>query len=171
MAEDIIKKTQFLKLDKFSLLGHSMGGKTAMTVALKHPELLDKLVVVDITPVEKWLDSQAVKGHSHRDFLTTYLGDGDRRVVWTGKPSLDIIIENIEELIGFPIALLDLKYNKPALFIKGENSTCVSDSLFPNTQKIFTNAKLTKIRNAGHFPHLSNTKDFMEVVLSFLSKP
>ncbi|ODM87366.1 Alpha/beta hydrolase domain-containing protein 11, partial [Orchesella cincta] len=137
MADDITKLTQFLKIDKFSLLGHSIGGKTAMTVALKYPELLDKLVVVDVTPVEKWLDPQAIKGyylavHSilsnpntsrlslpevkqlvinaltkldceilTRDFLTTYLGDGDRRVVWTGKPSLDIIIENIEELIGF----------------------------------------------------------------------
>ncbi|ODM89564.1 Alpha/beta hydrolase domain-containing protein 11 [Orchesella cincta] len=110
MADDITKLTQFLKIDKFSLLGHSIGGKTAMTVALKYPELLDKLAVVDVTPVEKWFDSQAVKGKSiiflmeilTRDFLTTYLGDGDRRVVWTGKPSLDIIIENIEELIGFP---------------------------------------------------------------------
>ncbi|ODM90705.1 Alpha/beta hydrolase domain-containing protein 11, partial [Orchesella cincta] len=161
------------------------------------PELLDETCVVDITPVEKWLDPQAIKGYylavhsilssqTHqsyrflkfkeleiltRDFLTTYLGDGDGRVVWTGKPSLEMVIESVDEVFSFPSTLLKLKYNKPALFIKGENSPCMSDSLFPNTQKIFTNAKLSKIRNAGHLPHLSNTKDFMETVLSFLNKP
>lgn len=52
MAEDVLHLVQnTLKVEKFTLMGHSMGGRTAMALALRYPTLLEKLVVVDVSPV------------------------------------------------------------------------------------------------------------------------
>lgn len=62
MAEDIVQLVKHLKLEKFALMGHSMGGRTAMAFALKYPEVLEKLVIVDVSPMELNADFNTMKG-------------------------------------------------------------------------------------------------------------
>ncbi len=52
MAQDVIQlTTKTLKISRFSFMGHSMGGRTAMVLALRYPDVLEKVVVVDVSPV------------------------------------------------------------------------------------------------------------------------
>ena len=53
MAEDLIRFADRMQLDKFTLLGHSMGGRSAMTVACKYPERVDGVICVDTAPVDE----------------------------------------------------------------------------------------------------------------------
>lgn len=62
MAEDILRLTKHLKFRQFMLLGHSMGGRSVMTFALKYPEMLERIIVVDVSPLEQSADFPSMIG-------------------------------------------------------------------------------------------------------------
>lgn len=62
MAKDVLQLVKHLKLTNFSLMGHSMGGRTVMVFALTHPEMIEKLIVVDVSPIELNADYSTMKG-------------------------------------------------------------------------------------------------------------
>ncbi|ODM87170.1 Alpha/beta hydrolase domain-containing protein 11, partial [Orchesella cincta] len=203
MVDDVLNLTHHLKIKKFSVLGHSTGGNTLMAFALKHSEMIEKMVVVDVSPfglkpiIQPYVEAakkitSILENSSSSSFLETKemvdtalekfnlepamkaymlanLVNMDGKLVWYGKPSLDVIIRNYDKLVEFPKELLDYKFGGPTLFIKGENSGFISKSSFATTQNIFTNAQLSVVPNAGHFPHAQNFEGFMLTLLPFIS--
>lgn len=170
------------------VLGHSMGGKAAMVMALQHPEKVRKLVVADIAPVVyghtqmpmidamRAIDLSAVSTRgdadrqlqSHVDepgvraFLLQSLDVKDRR--W--RLNLDVLARDMEDIIGFP----DIKgqFDGPVLFLSGAESTYVLPEYRETIRGLFPNARFAKIPGAGHWLHADNPRAFEAAVDTFL---
>jgi pimeloyl-ACP methyl ester carboxylesterase len=192
MAEDIVEFMTEHHISSASLLGHSMGGKTAALTALLYPELVDKLIVVDIAPrsyqahhdqvfnaltsldlnafrYRKDIDDALtlkIPEQSVRQFLMKNLArDDSGGFRW--KMNLEVIEKNYaqinEELPR------DRQFNKPALFIRGGNSDYIQIDDLPLMRKLFPKAELMTIKKTGHWVHVDAPEEFSRTVLDFLS--
>lgn len=191
MAEDLAATLQHLGYPEVSLLGHSMGGKIAMTFAMHYPERVHKLIVADIAPVgyqarhHKILDGLTslnlatlpnrtaadqhlatyVSEPGVRQFLLKSLVKEEQGFRW--RFNLDAIISNYEKIIG---PLPDVaSFNGPVLFIKGSES----DYILPGHQSAilqrFPAAKVKIINGTGHWLHAEKPAAFSKLVRDFLS--
>ncbi len=190
MMEDVAQLIEELGFDVVSLLGHSMGGKTAMKFAQNYPDILKNLIVADIAPKEypvhhqqiiaglKALDFSSLKSRGEADkVLSEYIEEvGVRQFLmksmyWQEKGklglrfNLDAIEKNIE-LIGE--ATLDAQYFGETIFIRGSNSNYVTDNDYEDIKLAFPQAELETIEGAGHWLHAENPKEFLERTLAFL---
>jgi pimeloyl-ACP methyl ester carboxylesterase len=173
-------------------MGHSMGGKVAMHLALTHPELVAKLIVVDIAPKAypvhhqeiidalKSLDLTAVKSRSEIDealarhipeedvrlFLTKNLyRQEDNSFAW--RMNLSAIENHIAEVGQETTA--DAPFTKPTLFIKGARSGYIKPEKDTDLiLKLFPAAQIKTIENAGHWVHAQAPQDFFNVITDFL---
>ena len=192
MSEDVVEFVRQKNLPSVSLLGHSMGGKTAALVSLLHPERIDKLIVVDIAPrsyqahhdhVFDALTSLDLGMFEHRKDIDDVLSrkiqevplrqflmknlirDDSGRFHW--KMNLEVIEKNYaqinEELPR------DHQFDKPTLFIRGENSDYIQMKDLSLIYKLFPKAELATIKNAGHWVQVDAPKEFADTVLDFLS--
>ncbi|HTB05873.1 MAG TPA: alpha/beta fold hydrolase [Bacteroidia bacterium] len=192
MAEDLIEVMQDEGLDKINILGHSMGGKTAMQFAVRYPEKVEKLVVVDIGPkkypttnqfvvdaIEQFnthtvssrkeaeqVMSQFIEEPGVRQFLLKSLQwDDNQKLSW--KFNYEVIRKNISR-VSDATPLPDKQIEIPTLFVKGEKS----DYIFPADIKlitaIFPNARLETILGAGHWVHADKPQEFFKIVAEFL---
>lgn len=191
MSEDVIALADELGLDQFHLLGHSMGGKMACQLALNHAERLRGLVVVDILPmayerghdtVLKALTSAPVRQWKSRkesqEDLSKRLG-GDLGTALFLLKSLKRSKEGGFEW-RFNLSVLDREYDqirvplegpvyeKPALFIKGDNSEYIGMTGWLETLELFPNADLETIEDAGHWVHADQPEELVRVVREFL---
>lgn len=194
LAQDLLA---FLKDQKLAgsktkpiLIGHSMGGKTAMTFALGHPDALEKLVVVDISPrgynvhhdsildglksinltditTRKEADEVLAKSVPElgvRQFLLKNLARSGEGFEW--KLNLDALEKNLERIVeevkGEPAEI-------PALFMKGEHSNYIRDTDKLLISKLFPNSTVVTIHDAGHWVHAEQPEAFLETLKSFLS--
>ena len=191
MADDLTEFMEEQGLEKTHLLGHSMGGKTAMTLALNHPEKVDRLIVVDIAPrfypvhhqsildglnaidtdqlqSRKQADdilSQYVEEKGTRQFLLKSLGrDGQGKFVW--KINLPIITEKIENVSQAIES--ENSFDHPTLFITGANSRYVQDKDKADIERYFPNSNIIKIKNAGHWIHAEQPEAVIKTVQAFL---
>ena len=194
MTEDVREFTQRHGLTSAHVLGHSMGGKVAMQLALSYPDTVDKLIVVDIAPkVYAPGHDDVFAGlfafdpttiHSRQEAeaaLTPHLPDLalrqfllknlEREVSGTfrWRINLEGIHRNYHEMLKTFTATG--KFPKPALFIRGENSGYVRDSDLVTIRDIFPLARLSTIPNAGHWVHAEAPREFSRVVSSFLQSP
>jgi len=195
LAGDIVELIQSLGFEKVLLLGHSLGGRIAISVALHHPQLIEKLVVVDIAPrrysgnksitnlleVMNRVDFTTLKTLTQiEEFLTRYLPDpkvknqamknlkrkDDQGFEW--KANLPAIIKDIESLMT-PV-LEDVTYTKPALFIKGGRSEFITEDDMKHIFRYFPNAKVHTITTADHWVHVEEPELFLEEVNKFLAE-
>ena len=172
------------------ILGHSMGGKTAMQFAMNYPNKLSKLIVVDIAP-------KAYPIH-HADILIAMLSldfnkiktrkSADEKLskTITDFSTLQFLLKNLfwkdKETLAWrfnlPIinATIDLmsgelenvsKFDQPTLFIKGEKSDYILESDTDLIKNIFTKAVI-KSMNSGHWVHAESPAEFLQIVNSFL---
>lgn len=191
MADDIYKLARKLNHDKISILGHSMGGKTAITFADKYAKMLDKLVIADIAPRfypirhRKILDGllsinlQAIKSRkeasdhlagyipelSLRQFLLKNLDrDDDKAFKW--KLNLKIINRHLENvgLDTYPKNIIDI----PTLFIRGINSDYITDDDILEIREYFSDVSVESIGNAGHWLQAEQPEAFYNTVKEFL---
>lgn len=192
MAADVRRLLDALSLESVLLLGHSMGGKTAMTLALETPQRIQALVVADIAPVAyrhqshqplitamQGLDLTQVRSRTDasmalaadipsqtlRQFLLTNLersGDGYR---W--RIPLDTLANQLPQLEGFPT--LDKTYDGPTLFVHGAHSDYVTDAALPTIRHHFPNGRLEAIPEAGHWLHAEQPQRFAQALRTFLS--
>ena len=192
MANDIFELADFLGIEHFSILGHSMGGKIAMTCALLQPERINKLVVADIAPVcyvdkhnEVFKGLQAVR-HADaknrtdaekvlvdyvdtpeiRQFLLKSYQRGD--IGFNFVYDVDNLQNNYVLIQGWPIQ--DKKYQAPTLFIKGEHSDYIEASNHQSIMSLFPNAKLKIISDTGHWLHAEKAKTFNRLVGNFFAQ-
>jgi esterase len=175
-----------------TLIGHSLGGKVAMRLALTRPELIGRLVVVDVAPVayahsfapfvEAMLqvDLAAVTRRSDaelqlqgavpdavmRNFLLQNLVKTDAGFVW--RVNLEALAANMAELLGFPTPASDAAYVGPTLFIAGGRSKYVQPEHRPLIERLFPSAEHVVIPGAGHWLHAERPAEFLAHVRRFL---
>ena len=191
LAKDIKEYIDDHSLEGCILLGHSMGGKTAMNAAALFPHVIEKLIVVDIAPryypphhqqiLEglKAVDEAELSSRGEaEDILADYVKEPAVRMFllknlyWKTKErlslrmNLPVLTENIEALgEAFPS---DKSYNKPTLFIKGEKSDYISQKDEATIAKQFPSSEIRSIPKAGHWVHAENKKAFYEAVMNFI---
>lgn len=193
MARDIVEYCETNQLEKINIIGHSMGGKTAMFLATTYPDLVQKLIVVDIAPKYyaphhqkileglAFLNSQELTSRKTADAkLSTYVEEPSVRqfllknLYWKEKNKLGLRlnlksltqhIENISELLP-----KEKRFSGKTLFVKGEKSGYLLESDKENIQEHFPKAEFVSIKNAGHWVHAENRKGFFTEVMTFLIK-
>lgn len=181
------------KLDNIILMGHSMGGKVAITFALQHPEKINKLIIVDVAPkyyaphhkkhidAFRSIDLNAVVSRKEvEDHFTKIVADkGERQLLlknlyWTENDRLawrlnvDAISDNTEELCKGQEGVSSIGFEKPTLFIKGENSNYIRAEDELTIKKLFPNSLIKSIPKAGHWLHAEKTQEFLDCILSFV---
>lgn len=190
LVEDLHEYVVHHQLEKIYLLGHSMGGKTVMLFAVSYPELVKKLVVVDISPkAYKPHHDEILQGLNSIDFSmqhTRKLVDEKlaelipvvgvrqfllKNVYWKEKGLLDFrfnlqaLTENNDEVgAGLPSFTT---FEGATLFLKGENSDYISAAGEPLIGAHFPNSAVITIKNSGHWLHAENPTDFYAEVLRF----
>ncbi len=193
MADDLNNLLIHEGIQSVYLLGHSMGGKTAMQFALMYPQKVDKLIVVDIAPkayppnhdeifealfalkLEKYatrseLDavlSEHISGYAVRQLLLkNVFRDDDGNFKWRiDVNALHKNYDKINEAINGTHP-----FTKSALFIKGSKSTYILDDDKQQIKSIFPAAEFVVIENAGHWVHAEAAQQFAEEVMEFLAK-
>lgn len=191
MVEDLNNYIQDHQLEKVHLLGHSMGGKIAMLFAVEYPELVDKLIIADISPrrypphhhdILDALNSVDFTIQTSRNLVDKKLAEkisevGVRQfllksVYWREKGKLDFrfnlhsLIENNDE-VGVALPSFTV-FEGETLFLKGENSGYISSEEEPIINAHFPNHKIVSIKNAGHWLHAENPTDFLNELENFL---
>ncbi|MDO1502468.1 alpha/beta fold hydrolase [Winogradskyella maritima] len=191
MAEDLKVYLDHHQLQNIILLGHSMGGKTAMRFASLYPELIDKLIVADIAPRYYPIHHDAIlEGLSLLDFtvlksrgeadeaLSQYVPDMGTRMFllknlyWVEKgqlglrinlDALKIAVSEVGEALPTHASVLN-----PTLFLRGDKSEYISETDAPLIKRHFPNSEIKTIADSGHWLHAENPKDFYEAVMFFL---
>jgi pimeloyl-ACP methyl ester carboxylesterase len=190
MVEDVRYFIDHLGLSEVSLIGHSMGGKIAMSFALKYPLLVSNLIVVDIAPkvyspghedilhALSKVNPKALKSRQEAlDIISTHIHDpsvvqfllknldrlGDESFGW--KMNLPVLIDQYSEMLDFPSKGL---FNGPTLFLKGAKSDYILPSDEKNIFTLFPKAKIVSINDAGHWVHAENSVDFISETSNFL---
>tara|TARA_B100001057_G_scaffold65924_1_gene59679 strand:- start:2116 stop:2889 length:774 start_codon:yes stop_codon:yes gene_type:complete len=192
MVEDLKYYMEHHQISSAILLGHSMGGKTAMNFALRYSQLVEKLIIIDISPRYYAphhqnilaglvsLDFQVIRSRkAAEEQLSNYISDfGTRQFLlknlhWleNGKLGLRINIEalkNSGEAIGQAVNC-DKVFDKPTLFMIGSKSNYVDKS---NDNKMissyFLNTEMIEIKGAGHWPHAEQPKLFFNHLISWI---
>ena len=192
LADDVVEFIQQHRLASASLLGHSMGGKTAMLVALQHPELIDKLIVVDMAPrayppeheiIFEALNSINLSVMVRRIDIETKLAQHladeatiqllmknlarDEQGKFRWKINLPVIQKNYDS-INTALPTQQMRFEKPALFIRGEHSEYILLEDLRPIAALFPRAELITIKNAAHWVHADAPEDFAQTVLEFL---
>jgi pimeloyl-ACP methyl ester carboxylesterase len=191
MAEDLRHYCEVNGLNDIVLLGHSMGGKTAMLFAAKHPELVSKLIVADISPRYYPIHHDAIlEGLSQLDFtfvktrleadqvMENYVSDNGTRqfllknLYWVHKGelglriNLDVLREQVSE-VGEALPI-HATFKKDTLFLRGDKSEYISESDASIIRRHFPKSDIITISNAGHWLHAENPKDFYDAVINFV---
>lgn len=192
MAEDVIGLLDAEALDKVALVGHSMGGKVAMALALTRPERVAALVVADIAPVvygrhlRSYVDAMrrlsltdigsraeadqalasAVTEPMIRQFLLTNLERRAEHYHW--RIPLDILADQMPLLEGFPE--LTPNYSGPTLFIHGGRSQYVTKARHGIIRKLFPQTEFACIPETGHWLHVEAPEQVAELLWGFLAR-
>lgn len=188
MAEDLAQVIR-AQGGPMAVLGHSMGGKAAMMLALLHPELVERLIVGDVAPVayehdqsryiaamravdlsrvEKRSDAEAqlaalVDDPTLPAFFTQSLDLKERR--W--RLNLDTLADQMPHILGFP--QVEAQFDKPTLFLTGANSHYVQPKHRARIKALFPAARFAKIRDAGHWLHAEKPREFEAAVRAWLA--
>ncbi|PWH84245.1 alpha/beta hydrolase [Algibacter marinivivus] len=192
LAEDLKLYCDEHSLSDIVLLGHSMGGKTAMLFATEYPELVSKLLVADISPRFypihhddilnglSELDFDTIKSRGEADkILSNYVSDVGTRMFllknlyWVEKGQLGLRI-NLEVLkdevaeVGEALPSY-VAFEKETLFLRGDRSEYIGVGDEVIIKNHFPKAEIVTISNAGHWLHAENPKDFFEAAISFVN--
>lgn len=191
MVEDLKRYVEEHQLKDIVLLGHSMGGKTAMLFAVEYPEMVSKLIIADISPRYypthhddilrglSALDFEILKSRGAADKeLKQYVPDTGTRqfllknLYWKEKGklalriNLDVLKEQVNE-VGEPLPM-HAKFEKDTLFLRGDRSEYIAVQDEGLIHSHFPKAKIVTIANAGHWLHSENPTDFHDEVAHFL---
>ena len=193
LAADVARLIEARVGGPADVLGHSMGGKAAMVLALSRPELVSRLVVVDIAPgsspgtaavaphvlrdvplagftrrteVEEAL-AAAIPDPAVRAFLAANVRAGPAGLTWT--INLEALDRHFADILSFPEIAGGVAFTKPALFIAGGTSDYLRPEHRPAIERLFPKAVVETIPGAGHWVHAEAPAAFLEVVERFLN--
>ncbi|XP_044078626.1 protein ABHD11 isoform X2 [Siniperca chuatsi] len=168
MTDDLKHLLAQLRIEKCVLVGHSMGGKTAMTTALTQA-MQEVKISSDIprSTARRMAEDQLrslVKERSVRQFLLTNLVEQNGHYAW--RVNLDAISAHLEDIMSFPS--FNTIYEGPTLFLGGASSAYISSEDYPEIQRLFPNADIQYIPDASHWIHADKPLDFISSISSFL---
>lgn len=193
MAQDVVETMAELAIPRASVIGHSMGGKVAMQLALQHAKRVCKLVVVDIAPVTYSAHHQAVfraldklnkvlpiasrkeadailatelEAVELRQFLLKNLvsDDDGEGLVW--RIGYGAIRQQYPQLLKAPSG--PLPFTGTTLFVRGGQSDFILPEHRMQTLHAFPNAQLREIAEAGHWVHVEKPRLFNAMVQRFI---
>lgn len=195
MSDDLAEFIEDHHLENPVLIGHSMGGKVAMTYALENPEKVSKLVVIDISPrkypervihtqiisqmmsidlenissrgeVEKILDSRIADKRVRMFILKNLYFKIHGKLAW--RLNLEAINQSMDLL--FDGISSENHYTGPTLFIRGGKSDYVTDADFPVIKYLFPEAFIKTISGATHWVHADAPKELCKLLSDFLER-
>lgn len=195
MADDVRAFMDASGLERAALVGHSMGGKTAMRLALESPERVERLVVVDIAPVSSPSDhlplldamarldpaaigsrgeadralEPAVPDAGVRQFVLQNLVRDSRGFAW--RIDLPAIRAALPDILDFPAPPAGTHYAGPTLFLRGERSSYVLAEHDTAIRTLFPTARIVGVPGAGHWVHAEQPARFLELLGEFLHAP
>jgi esterase len=192
MAADVAETMEAAGAAPAAVLGHSMGGKTAMALALTRPELVSRLLVADIAPVpypprqariadamravplrpslsrrdaDAALLAEGVQDPATRAFLLQNLRFEGGAPAW--RCGLDEIAAAMAEIEGFPD--FASRYEGPTLFLLGERSDYVQPEHRPRVRELFPATRFLTLRGTGHWLHAEKPEEFLAVAEAFFA--
>lgn len=190
LSSDLLAYCSHYGLDSLKLLGHSMGGKTVMYFAGKHPEKVERAIVADIAPKyypphhqyildAMWaIDVGNLKSREEADqALSRYLPELSIRLFllknlyWMDRETLGwrcnlTILKDRTEEIGEALPS-HMVFDKPTLFLRGDRSEYIVDADWPQIRRHFPHASDGIVSNAGHWLHAENPDAFFRQSLEF----
>ncbi|QDO88717.1 alpha/beta fold hydrolase [Ornithinimicrobium ciconiae] len=178
---------------RIHLVGHSMGGKVAMALALRHRDLIDRLVIVDISPASSTdmsefeqllgalatldLDdlpsrteadarlSELIPNRTTRGFLLQNLrSEGER---WRWQANLDLLLADLPTVGGY-VPEGD-PFTGPVLWVAGERSNYIQPEHRPAMEELFPRTVLVRVKGAGHWVHSQQPQAFTSALRTFLT--
>jgi pimeloyl-ACP methyl ester carboxylesterase len=194
MADDVLQLIERLGLERPTVMGHSMGGKTAMALALRHPSSVGRLIVVDIAPVAyadtltpfaQAMQSVNVAAAASRAEVQRRLLDSvaERDVVpflmqnlvtrndhFDWRLNLLGISAAMSQLCDFPRALQGARFAGPVTVIAGERSGYVAQRDGGSFRPMFSDIEVDVIENAGHWVHADQGVAFLASVRQALRR-
>lgn len=192
MTDDIFQLIKDQSLKEVSIIGHSMGGKVAMQTALQYPNLIKRLVIIDIAPVQyqhgfedlitslkalpmdqvssrqdadKLLQT-SIQSESLRQFLLQNLHKVDADFSW--RINLEAIESCLDDLMDFPDNQKNTQFQNPVLFFKGEKSDYIKYKDERKIFKIFPRALFITVANTGHWLHAENPDFVIREIRKFI---
>ena len=193
MAADIIELMDDLRLPSAVLIGHSLGGKVAMQIALNHPQRVAGLVVGDIAPVQypqtnNVLALDALEALSQQQITSRAAADETMGRYIDEPVTKGFLLKNVRRLTAdkFELKLnmasitknyatslcaapAGVPFSGPTLFIKGEVSAYIQEKHKPVIDQLFPNAKLEIMTGVGHWLHAEKPQVFNDLVLNFIT--
>lgn len=190
MMADVLAWMDTQHLERATLLGHSMGGKVAMLLACRHPERVERLIVVDIVPKDYFrvghraefeamsaldLEYLASRGEAElrfegrvddwamRKFLTTNL-ERDADLRWRWQINLPVLTAALPSLEKNSLTPND-RFEGPTLLVTGERSNYVAVADHEMFRHHFPAAIFKTVAGAGHNPHMEQRSAFVRAVL------
>ncbi|XP_018416736.1 PREDICTED: protein ABHD11 [Nanorana parkeri] len=198
MSADVRQLLQQLEIPRCVLIGHSMGGKTAMTLALQEPQLVEGLVSVDISPspttpqsgfprfikamqnihLEGKMPKSTARRLAENQLRATVEEASVRQFLLTNlvqenenfkwRVNLEAIANHLQDLFHFPD--FQEPYPGPVLFLGGANSPYISSENYPEIERLFPCANIEYIEGAGHWVHAERTQDFINSICTFVQE-
>jgi pimeloyl-ACP methyl ester carboxylesterase len=193
MATDVANLIADLGFSSANVMGHSMGGKVAMTLAKSHSELIRKLMVVDIAPKSyepshaiyfralKLLKAETINSRSQAESLiiplvpVVAIRQFLLKNLYRSQSGEYLLRMNVDAIEGHYTEIsggitFDKPFVKPTLFIKGSDSNYISSADEIEIKKMFTNCRITTISNAGHWVHADQPDSFLRATRQFLAE-
>jgi pimeloyl-ACP methyl ester carboxylesterase len=185
MAQDL---AELIAEGPMDVLGHSMGGKAAMVLALEHPQLIRRLIVADIAPVSyshtqahliqamRAVDLSSVTRRSEAaDQLADVPDDGTRAFLLQSLDvsqkrwmlNLDALEREMPGIIGFPP--VSGRFEGPAFFLSGGESDYVRSEHRDGIKQLFPRARFARIPGAGHWLHAEKPREFEAAIRAFVT--
>jgi pimeloyl-ACP methyl ester carboxylesterase len=193
LSDDLVEFVKQHLIENPIVIGHSMGGKTAMHFATQHPDLLERLIVVDIAPVNYPVHHESILEAMNSVDFSKVERRGEIDEILAKKieePSIrQFLLKNIywktktELAWRFNLPVLDKTileisagvnikqpYEGETLFIAGGNSNYITEQYHSKIFEYFPNATIKTIAHAGHWIHAEAPEDFITIVKDFIEK-
>lgn len=196
MADRVAAVMRAPDLEPYAVLGHSMGGKVAMALALRHPEQVSRLAVIDVSPVAtaqvssfadyvrgmRALDLTGLRDRTEADRqLAPYVPDPAIRGFllqnlrrepggWHWQMNLELLGSQLDQVGGWPV-LEAAPYPGPVLWLAGADSGYVRPDYAPAMRALFPRAQLVTVKGAGHWVHSDQPAVFLAAIRQFLHLP
>ena len=184
--------------ERWTVVGHSMGGKVAMLVALRHPDVVERLCVVDVAPVPtsavssfgtyvaamrrvdlaaltdraaaEQVVATTVPDPTVRGFLLQNLRrDGTGdQARWRWQMNLDLLGDHLPEIADWPGGAPG-PYEGPVLWLAGTDSDYVQPAYAPAMRALFPRVRLVRVKNAGHWVHADQPAVFVSALRQLLA--
>lgn len=187
MAQDLAEVIESYG-GEMDVLGHSMGGKAAMTLALQYPNNVNRLIVADIAPVTyTHTHSHLIAAMRAVDLTTvTRRSDAEAQLAAQGVPAslqsfftqslnitdktwllnLEALDAQMQSILSFPD--IDAQFSRPTLFLSGAASDYVRPEHRETIKSMFPKAHFAKIPGTGHWLHSEKPREFEASVRSYL---